>query len=423
MLPLLVLSGCGKKEATKPKEPEIKFVRIQKLEGVTDILARDFPATVDAKDTANISFRVSGLLHELPVEPGQTVKKGDIIAKLDPRDFQSTVTNLQGKVKGLESKLVAMKKGAREEDIQRLKANVAAAKANKLEAQQKYDRNSVLYEKSVIAAQEFEEFKASLEVAKSSLEVANKELEIGLKGAREEDIFTMESRIKALKSNLKIAKDALIDTVLLAPFDGVIAQTYPNAHEEISAGVAVAKLQNVSALEINIFVAENVMNWMSKHGANVNEIRRHIGESSVSFPTIKDKSFPVSLFNYETDADAATQTYEVTFILDGKNSKGILPGMNGTLKIEVKPDAVDIDASFLIPATAIFVNREGKTCVWIIDEKTSVVSERIVKSGGIVNANHLISTGVKAGETIAVTAANTLRSGMKAKELKSLRDL
>jgi RND family efflux transporter MFP subunit len=423
LAPLIMMSGCGKKEPEKKPEQPVKHVRLQKLETGNSDFGKSFAATVAAKDTANVSFRVSGLLQSLPVNAGQFVEKDAVIAKLDPRDFQSAVNNVQGQLKEAQAHLQAMKKGAREEDIMRLKSGVAAAKAHFTEAKQKYDRNSDLYEKSVIAAQEFEEYKAALEVARSNLDAAEKELEIGQKGARAEDILAQESKIKSLQSNLKKSEDALKDTVLRAPFAGVIAQTYPNEHEDVTAGTAIARLQDISSVEIQVYVSENTISWISKQGNTIEDVRKSLDVATVSFPSIKDKSFPVEIIKYETDADPTTQTYEVTFLLEQGQDRSILPGMNGTLEIKAKADKLLSEDSFIVPAEAIFGDEKGNKMVWVVDPTTQEVNTRSVTVNQIVGQKVVISKGLKGGETIATTAANTLRKGMKVKELQDLKNL
>ena len=86
-------AGCGKKQE-EVREPVIRPVKTITVGGVA---SGEFvlPATVEAGEKALLSFRVSGRLIELPVEEGQTVEKGDLIARLDPVDFEIAVAEAQ----------------------------------------------------------------------------------------------------------------------------------------------------------------------------------------------------------------------------------------------------------------------------------------------------------------------------------------
>lgn len=90
-----VFLGCGDKQ---PKQAEI--VRPAKIITVGDAsseLKREFPGEVEASDKAVQSFRVSGELKELPAQAGLAVKKGDILARLDPKDYKLAYDDAKAK--------------------------------------------------------------------------------------------------------------------------------------------------------------------------------------------------------------------------------------------------------------------------------------------------------------------------------------
>lgn len=80
------LSGCGKKEESRSEI--VRPAKIFTVGDATGELIRTFPGEVEASDKAIQSFRVNGELIERPAQPGQRVNKGDVLAKLDPRDYQ-----------------------------------------------------------------------------------------------------------------------------------------------------------------------------------------------------------------------------------------------------------------------------------------------------------------------------------------------
>ena len=92
----------------------------------------------------DLSFRVSGPLISLPVDVGSTVKKGDVIAAIDPRDFQAALDSAQGNLSRAQANLLAMERGARPEEIEQLKAAVAEAEATYRQAIAEHERNAKL---------------------------------------------------------------------------------------------------------------------------------------------------------------------------------------------------------------------------------------------------------------------------------------
>ena len=91
---LASLIGCSKAEP--PKQPEVaRPAKIFTVVGPDELMIRSFPGEVQASDEANMAFRVSGKLVEFPAKRGFPVKQGDLLARLDPADFQAAVNHAQ----------------------------------------------------------------------------------------------------------------------------------------------------------------------------------------------------------------------------------------------------------------------------------------------------------------------------------------
>jgi len=85
----LLMSGCS--EEPPPAPPAVQPVKILTVAADGFGATREFPGTISAAQTADVAFEVSGKIIEFPVGEGQQVEKGDVLARLDPRDFQADV--------------------------------------------------------------------------------------------------------------------------------------------------------------------------------------------------------------------------------------------------------------------------------------------------------------------------------------------
>ena len=83
----LVTAGCGEEPA--PEAPTVRPVKILEIGAGGGGITREFPGKISAAQTADVAFEVSGKIIELPVDEGQRVEEGDVLARLDPRDFES----------------------------------------------------------------------------------------------------------------------------------------------------------------------------------------------------------------------------------------------------------------------------------------------------------------------------------------------
>ncbi|MCY9877854.1 efflux RND transporter periplasmic adaptor subunit [Vibrio natriegens] len=135
-LPLFI-SGCGDKGPEK--EVEIPRVRVVSLEGskVDDNLY--FPAVANAADRSHLSFRVAGEVSSIRVKEGDKVKKDDVIATLDPTDYQLDVDN-------------------------------ASARFSVVDSQ--YRRSRPLVDKGLLAKSQFDEIAAQRQIALAELKLA-----------------------------------------------------------------------------------------------------------------------------------------------------------------------------------------------------------------------------------------------------------
>ncbi|MEA3283744.1 MAG: biotin/lipoyl-binding protein, partial [Synergistota bacterium] len=173
------------------KPMAVRPVKSEVLRPINGESVRSVPGRVRASKRVDMAFRVSGPLVELPAREGDRVSKGDLLARIDPRDFLLALEQARGALSQARANLEAMKKGARNEDLRSLEAQVASAKARAEEAEAQFRRFERLYRAKVISQSEYDRYRTAKDVAESSLAAARQELRKARKGARDEDIRAM----------------------------------------------------------------------------------------------------------------------------------------------------------------------------------------------------------------------------------------
>ncbi|MFG0251991.1 MAG: biotin/lipoyl-binding protein, partial [Phycisphaerales bacterium JB038] len=216
----LLAAGCAEPEA---RTEQVRPVRAIKVGDVTGIQGREFPGRAAARDEVELSFQVAGPLISLPVDTGSQVKQGSVIATIDPRDFQTALASAEANLQRERVNLVTMQTGARPEEVEQLKADVAEAEATHLEAAANYDRYKQLLERSAATKEDHDIALARRDRTAAQLKVAQEALKIGESGARPEDIDAKRAEILALEAAVTAARNQLDYTVLTAPFDGEVA--------------------------------------------------------------------------------------------------------------------------------------------------------------------------------------------------------
>lgn len=348
LVPALLLTGCGKKEEPKKKVEVIKPVKIMTIKDTSELFSQGFPGTVRAARRVVLSFKVSGRLVELPVEEGQEVKKGDLIAQLDKRDFLNAVK---------------------------------VARARYREAQQQFRRYKELYAKKQVSKADFDRYLALRDVAKAKLEDA---------------------------------LNALCDTTLTAPFDGVISKRYVENYYEVRAKEPIVDLQDISRIEVLVDVPELIMAAVRENSAK---------KVTARFESIPGKEFPLELKEYSTEADPATQTYQIVFVMDQPKEANIFPGMTATVTAVYQKSLEERGPDIIIPANAVLDAPKDKPYVWVFDPTAGVVHKRFVKIGRLKDSGSIrILEGLKPKEIIVVAGVTQLKEGMKVRPWEKQRE-
>lgn len=397
--------GCG-----KPPEPPVEVVRpvrMMKVEPQAAEFDRTFPAVVRAEDKADLSFRVAGTLTEFQVKAGNRVKAGDLLARLDPRDFRTAVDNARSALSAGERDLEVLKAGTRAEDIGQIEAKVTAAETRLQQTNVEYDRQKQLVEGGVVAKANLDRAGTMRDVAQADVDAAKQELAKARAGARPEEIQASEARVEGLRTQLQQAEAALADTELKAAFDGVVAQTYVDNFQAVQAKQNILSLQNIAGIELELQVPESLIQ------------RKRTGENvsfSVILPSSPGQEFSAEFRSFSTDADPQTQTYTLKIGMARPEGVNVLPGMTAQVRIRAEGNSTSSNR-ILVPSQAVFGVAEDKAAVWIVDPASGTVSRRDVQVGELSADNIEILGGLNTGEAIATAGVSQLREGLKVRPL------
>ena len=404
----VLVTSCGKEEDQTTKEV-VRPVKTMTITPSGDVSTRTYPGRVRASQRVDLAFQVSGPLIKLTVEEGQQVKKGQLLARIDPRDFETDLAKINSDIGRARANLEAMQVGARPEDIKILEAEIEAAKARLLNAEHQYKRYRDLYIRKQVSKADFDLHKSERDIAKANLNTTIQNLEKGKAGARKEDIEAMQATIRGLEAKRKRSQDALDDTYLQAPFSGVIAKRYVENFEEVKAKQSIVSLDDISHVEILVDVPEIVVATIKGQRSMV---------ALAEFAAAPGKQYPLSLKEFSTRADPRTQTYQVTLQMRQPEGINILPGMTASV-VQHRPKEEEDTGHFVIPAIAVFADEAGNSHVWVVDRDTMTVHRRKVTTGELTGTDSIqILDGLQSGEMIAISGVSRLREGMKVRHLE-----
>lgn len=383
-------------------------VKIIRISGTGTLGRRVFPGTVQGAQQAQLSFRVAGPLVQLPALEGRRVRRGDLLAQIDPRDFETSVRNSEATLANLRAQLEAMKR-ARPEDIRSLEAQLAAARARLVEARATLVRYERLYENDNVSKAEYDQRRAARDVASAEVARANESLTIALEGARPEDIEAMEARIRAQESELDRARDSLRDSSLRAPYDGTIARVYVDNFEYIQAREPVIDLQDLRIVEVVTQIPEVLVTRSPSDPEGAGP-----GDLVVVFEGLPGQEFAATVTEVAAQADPITRTFAVTLQARPPANTNIFAGMTA----QVYETEADIDTTaFNVPSSALRADESGVYSVWRMSPD-STAEKVVVEVRELAGDSALIAGDLAAGDAIVVAGTHALFEGQKIREIQ-----
>lgn len=248
--------------------------------------------------------------------------------------------------------------------------DVATARAQFDNAQAEFERAERLIAQDAIARSVFEQRRAARDVARASLDNARKRLE---------------------------------DSVITAPFDGIIARRHTEQFQNVAPGAPVVTLETTGAAEAVVQVPSTLV----ARSGQLEPI-----ETLVFLDVAPNTPVPATLFSFSTQTQASAQTFEARFSFEPPEGLNILPGMTGNVRLKLARREGDMAARQVIVPLAAVVAEAGDPYVFVVDPGTYEISRRPVTVRPSEDGRLAVIDGLVAGETIVAAGAAFLQDGM-----------
>ncbi len=307
---LTTQSGCAKRSKTKlNKDREIK-VMLASPEKRHFVERIPVQGTVLPDELATLSAKTSGTLDVLAADEGNIVKKGDVLFEIDRKNLSNLVTVAKNELAVCSSELASA----------RINAQIVEIKLKK--AEWDFKRAATLLKSQAISQDSYETYDVAKKSAESEYAKAKAQVAVA------------EATEKKQRNNLEIAEKNLADSVIKAPFDGIITEKLVEPGEYVQQGKNIIKLENQKKLEVNCFISSIYYSRIApgKTLARFDLDGKSAGEAVVSYrsPSIE----PLS------------RTFKIKINVPAKSSlvSGLLCGVSLVLNeregLGVKSDAV-----------------------------------------------------------------------------------
>lgn len=354
---VLALAACSKPEP--PAEP-IRAVKLLTV-GVADLnLSTEFAGDVRARTESRLGFRVGGKLLQRPVEVGQRVQAGTLLAQLDGSDLALA--------------------------SQAAQAQVSAALTQRNLAAADLTRFTDLKSQGFVSGAEIERRQATLQAADATLRQAQ-----------------AQGAVQGNQASY---------TRLLADGPGVVVAVEAEVGQVVTAGAAVVRIARDGARDVVFVVPEDRLAQLRP--GLVAQVRLWASGAAAAAGAAPDTEQPLPgvVREIAAVADPLTRTYQVRLALPdaaqvplGSTAYVTLPAPTGALA-----QAIKLPTSALMHDAA--QGRSG-SAVWVFDAASGTVQQRPVVVAGADGNDVVIASGLKPGEEVVAAGVHVLAPGQK----------
>ncbi len=275
-----VLTSTGCHDKVIEQSAMVRPVKVMTVPDGTGERSHAFTGTSQDAMDSDLSFQVGGRIVALQANVGQHVSAGDVIARLDPVDYE-----LQEK---------------------RAIAQLEQAKAEFIKAKADVERIRILYSKAVVSKSELDSADASYKTTGALLEAARQQRDI--------------------------AKRNLDYTVLSAPFDGVISDAPLEVHQVVSAGQTIVSLNAKKELEVVVGLPDSVI--ADVHRGDTVNVKFDAFPNTIVPGTVTEvginagssTAYPVTIaLEHTPDRARSGMSVQATFVIEDAYAKPVIP--------------------------------------------------------------------------------------------------
>ncbi|MEM6380507.1 MAG: efflux RND transporter periplasmic adaptor subunit [Bacteroidota bacterium] len=362
LLLTLLVWGCAGKQETKQLPDLIRPIKYGEVIRSGGKNVHTFSGVAQSGQESKLSFRVAGTIRNLNVKLGDRVRRGQVIASIDPTDYNVSA-----------EQAVASKKGS--------DANLKSAETQLINARINYNRIEKLYESNSVPLSDFDQAKSNYETAQASYEAA-------------------KTQVTSTEKQVEAANNQISYTRLTAPFNGVITGVFVEENELVGSGSPVAALSSEAEPEVNVGIPETL----------ISKVKRNM-PVAIQFSAFEGQNFQGKV--EEVSFAAGNSPTYPAIISIKKPGEGIRPGMAADVTFNF---SADTSQSYLVsPVQSIGEDADGNFVFLLepVETEKYLVKKQAIKVGELLPDGFEIRSGLQEGDLVAVAGMSILLDSMK----------
>jgi len=362
-----------------------------------------FVGTVLPKRTSTVGSAAAERVVEFPVNEGDRVKKGQLLAALRPRTLEIDKAAAEAELELRRQELAELENGSRPDEIAQARARTMAAKALMVYAKTRLDRTRRLFESNQAAEDEMNEVISSYDRAEQVHLEAKAALALAVEGPRKEKIAQARASVRAQEEEIRRIEDDIAKHKIVAPFDGYIVAEHTEVGQWLAKGAPVVDLVELDPVDVRVLVLEDYIRHL-RVGASV---RVEIG-------ALPGHAFTGQVALIVPHADIRSRSFPVKVRLRNPQSRGgvlLKSGMFARVTLPVGEKT----RALLVPKDALVLGGRRPT-VYVVEPSSGDLGKATVRPVGVdlgVASEDLMQVigPLEPGQQVVVRGNERLRPG------------
>lgn len=384
LLPVIAGSACSgnsgaAKQVDAGSEAKPAPVRVVSVESRQVRRAVESIGSLFPYEEVTVSSEVEGRVEQVLIDVGDRVAAGQHLVKVSPVELKLAVNESRAAVAQARARL-GLPDGR--EDLKDVAeaAEVKKAAADLNDAEQKYRRGKSLSEQGLLPRESFEETEAKVKAARAAYDLAV------------QNVQNLRAQLERNKATLALAEKKLTDSVIRAPFAGLVKERNVTQGQYLKVQTPVVVIVSVDPMRVRMKVPEKMASWVQ------------VGQLvTIAVEAYPGRTFSGKLSRINPAVDQQTRAFEAEALI--ANHEGILkPGF--FVKASIPSDKVE--SALFVPHSALRYNY-GIYKVFVVDGST--LREKDIKIGDRAGDSVEVVEGLKESERVALPLGAELRDG------------
>lgn len=211
-----------------------------------------------------LGSKIIGRVESLDFDEGSFIKEGQVLARLQSRELEAQLQQAQADLLVAEKRYADLVAGSRTQEVQQARARLDQAAANLKSAESNLERYRQLHRQAIISNQQMDNAQNEYEVRAAEHKTAQEVFDLVKAGPRPDTVEVAKAEIQRARARVEFCKAQLADTLITAPFTGIVTEKLAEVGEVVAPGMGsvqglktgIVRLASLSDMKVDLDINE-----------------------------------------------------------------------------------------------------------------------------------------------------------------------